>query len=121
MTQRHLKITSVPRGEAPLWVREKWVGLALPLGQRSTSPGAHWGFGVLSGPRNLFSCLYALFRGKYEKNSGYVVQASTAVELLTETSPEAADWWRTHASHLLKPGKMFLFDQGAGYVPEQDG
>src|SRR5437660_9122721 len=34
MPASHLRITSVPPGEAPLWVREKWVGLSLPLAQR---------------------------------------------------------------------------------------
>ena len=27
---RMIRITSVPTGEAPVWVREKWVGLELP-------------------------------------------------------------------------------------------
>lgn len=120
MQQRHLKITSVPPGEAPLWVREKWVGLALPLARGSTSPGAYWGFGVLSGPRGLFSCIYAMLRGKYEKHYGYMVEAGGAVALLAHTSPEAAGWWRANTPHLLKPGGMFVFDQSAGYVPEPE-
>jgi len=120
MLQRHLKITTVPRGEAPLWVREKWVGVALPLAQRSAAPGAYSGFGVLSGPRNLWSSLYAMLSGNYEKHRGYVVEASTAVALLAQVSPEAASWWRENTPHLLRPGLMFVFDQDAGYVPEPD-
>ncbi len=27
----YIRIVNVPAGEAPLWVREKWVGLELPL------------------------------------------------------------------------------------------
>src|SRR5712664_1703512 len=29
----HIRIFAVPPGEAPAWVREKWVGLELPLAQ----------------------------------------------------------------------------------------
>jgi hypothetical protein len=30
-TTQSVRIIAVPPGEAPLWVREKWVGLTLPL------------------------------------------------------------------------------------------
>ena len=31
-----IRITKVPRGEAPLWVREAWVGLELPCVETGT-------------------------------------------------------------------------------------
>ena len=44
-------VTAVPAGEAPQWVREKWVGVELPLALRSAHDFRT--FGVLSGPRSL--------------------------------------------------------------------
>ena len=32
----NVRIVAVPLGEAPLWVREKWVGLELPLTRYAT-------------------------------------------------------------------------------------
>ena len=34
-----IRIIGVPPGEAPLWVREKWVGLELPLTRHSACMG----------------------------------------------------------------------------------
>ena len=49
-TSRTIRIISIPPGEAPLWVREKWVGLELPL-TRHSAPGAFYAYGALSIPR----------------------------------------------------------------------
>src|SRR5580704_4538322 len=43
-----LRIIAVPPGEAPLWVREKWVGLELPVAQRQSRKFLT--SGVLSAP-----------------------------------------------------------------------
>ena len=50
-----LHVTSIPPGEAPLWVREKWVGLSLPLAQRKSSPVSVLTSGVLSGPKTFLA------------------------------------------------------------------
>ncbi|MEA3013605.1 MAG: hypothetical protein QOD42_2150 [Sphingomonadales bacterium] len=34
-----IRIVRAPIGEAPLWVREAWVGLSLPLPARSQAAG----------------------------------------------------------------------------------
>jgi hypothetical protein len=57
----------MPPGEAPAWVREKWIGLELPLAQSSSSPMAGGTYGVLSGPRSFFGLLALLVRGKYRR------------------------------------------------------
>jgi hypothetical protein len=61
-------IVSVPPGEAPLWVREKWVGLELPA--RYSAPKTCLTFGALSGPPTLFGQLWAMLRGRAERVSG---------------------------------------------------
>ncbi len=69
MPDSQLRITSVPPGEAPLWVREKWVGLSLPLAQRKAQALSLFTSGVLSGPRGFFSSIGALLAGKLERRS----------------------------------------------------
>lgn len=112
----HIHITSVPAGEAPLWVREQWVGLDLPLAQRKATPLTFLTSGVLSGPRNFLSFLFALFTGKLERQSGYLVESQAAVAILALKNPDAAAWWRENAPHQLKPNRHFVFQQGVGYV-----
>ena len=116
----YLCVTTVPPGEAPLWVREKWVGLTLPLSQPSEAPTHRLTSGVLSGPRNPISGIVALLTGKYQRQSGYAVKSRVAVEILSAHSPEAANWWKENASHLLKPNHNFIFQEGVGHVTSQD-
>lgn len=111
-----LRITSVPPGEAPFWVRQKWVGLSLPLAQQCVHAHPHRTFGVLSRPKNIFVRILAQLFGKLPKESGYIVASRTAIDLLAQTSPEAADWWRANTPFFLKPGQYFLFQEGVGQV-----
>jgi hypothetical protein len=41
--------------------------------------------------------------------TGYVVTGSEAVQLLAESAPEAATWWRENAPHVLQDGYQFVF------------
>jgi hypothetical protein len=111
-----LKITSIPPGEAPTWVREQWVGLSLPLAQRSLEPHRFFTVGVLSRSSGRFRSLIALLAGKWRRESGYVVECIAAIEVLSTVSPDAANWWRVHTPHLIKKGQYFLFQEGVGHV-----
>lgn len=103
-----IEITSRPVGEAPEWVRDKWVGLHLPT-QALGSLGIA-GFGVLSGPKSLLGDFTRQLLGRAEVHNGYLVHAATAIELLKAQSPEAAAWWRENTPHMLKWGRRFVFD-----------
>ncbi len=46
-----VRIVAVPPGEAPFWVRQKWVGLELPV-VRYSAHRKFLTFGVLSTPRS---------------------------------------------------------------------
>lgn len=113
-----LEITAVPPGEAPLWVREHWVGLLLPLAQRKNSPISFFTSGVLSGPKGFMSCLLALLTGKFERLSGFVVEVRPAIEALETRAPEAANWWRENTPHLLRGKQYFVFHGSVGRVIE---
>jgi hypothetical protein len=118
MPDSQLRITSVPPGEAPLWVREKWVGLSLPLAQRKARALSLFTSGVLSGPRGFFSSIGALLAGKLERRSGFLVEAQAAVAVLAKSSPEAAAWWQENTPHLLRPKRYLVFPPGVGHVSE---
>jgi len=107
--RKSLRIESTPPGEAPLWVREKWLGLTLPLARSYEHPRTWLTSGVLSGPKGFLSRLVALVTGRLTRRSGYMVESSAAVAILATKSPDAAAWWRKNTSRLLRPGRYFLF------------
>ena len=111
-----LLVTAVPPGEAPLWVREKWLGLSLPLAQRNAKPVSYLTAGVLSGPKSPAALLVALFTGKLARQRGFRVSSLRAVEVLARSSPEAAAWWRQNAPRQLEPHRYFVFHEGTGHV-----
>ncbi|MEO5690503.1 MAG: hypothetical protein ABIR54_24350 [Burkholderiaceae bacterium] len=114
-----LTITSTPSGEAPLWVREKWVGIVLPVAQRRPEAKTVRVSGVLTGPKGLLARLVALFRGKLTvRQTGYIVNTLTAFERLARHSPEALAWWRVNTPHLFSPGRLFVFESTVGVVSE---
>jgi len=118
MPASHQRITSVPPGEAPLWVREKWVGLSLPLAQRKAQARSLFTSGVLSGPRGFFASIGALLAGKLQRRSGFVVETLAAIAVLAKSSPEAAAWWQENTPHLLRKTRYFVFPQDVGHVSE---
>ena len=115
-----LKITSVPPGEAPVWVREKWVGLALPLPEGCDQPHNLPTFGVLSHPKSRFGWLIARIFRRFQDETGYVVECLPAIDVLAQSSPEAASWWRSNVPLLMQPGQHFMFQKGVGHVQPSD-
>ncbi|AUN32204.1 hypothetical protein [Niveispirillum cyanobacteriorum] len=103
-----VRIVAVPPGEAPLWVREAWVGLELPL-VRYLSSRKFLCAGVLSGSRSRFGWLWDLLRGRTETITGYMIDAALAVDILCASSPAAAAWWRENTPDLLAPKRCFIF------------
>ena len=110
---QHIRIVSVPPGEAPLWVREKWVGLELPLARRQSMPLTAVTSGVLSGPPNRFRALLWGVLGRLHEQSGYAVYAAVALQVLEPTAPDAASWWRENVPRVNRRKKKFLFQTSA--------
>jgi hypothetical protein len=105
-----IRIIAVPPGEAPLWVREKWVGLDLPVA-RYSGRGKFITMGVLSLPGSVLAQWLAVFRGRAERIAGYAVEALPAVEILACAHPEAAAWWRENTPHLIAPKRYLVFHE----------
>ena len=108
-----IRIVSVPSGEAPQWVREKWVGLELPLAYDDGGARRANTSGVLSGPRNRLIGLWWALRGRLVRKSGYAVDANEAARILEGTAPEAAAWWRQNVPRLQHGNRIFLFAPAA--------
>ena len=92
-----IRIIKVPPGEAPFVVREKWVGLELPLPLGHSHAQTVQTCGVISG------------LAEEKATLGYSVEIEDAVRMLEHKSPEAAAWWRQHAAHLFTQGGSLVF------------
>ncbi len=77
-----IRIKSTPGGEAPLWVRARWIGLVLPCHPYLGLPDQGLDQGVLSGTE--VECNYF----------GFSVPQDRAIQILAKTWPKAADWWK---------------------------
>jgi hypothetical protein len=106
-----IRIVRRPIGEAPEWVRDAWIGTCLPLANPKEKV---WlGFGVLTRPRGRFAQLWGLFLGKAERITGYAVNAQAAVDVLSDSQPDAAGWWRANVPDMLDGRSNFVFDSNA--------
>lgn len=103
-----IQIISTPGGEAPLAIRQAWVGLVLPF--EGEGPIRIRTQGVLTGASNRLGTIVQLLLGRLPTIEGYRVNAATAVELLAREHPQAADWWRSHVAHLLHGQRCFVFE-----------
>jgi hypothetical protein len=114
-----IRIIATPPGEAPEDVRRAWVGLLLPLADGESAPREFYRSGVLTAPRTLIGRWVRYFSGRLGRDTGYAVDADTAIAILDERAPQAATWWRENALHLLDRGRRFLFH--AEVCQEEDG
>lgn len=111
MARESVRIVRRPIGEAPDWVRDAWIGSDLPL---ALSRERRWlAFGVLTMPKTRLRQGWALLTGRGVKLSGYLVNASAAVEILEDVRPDAAAWWREHTPEMLDGKGRFVFDTDA--------
>lgn len=80
---------------------------------RGSGPTEALTWGVVSGPRSCWGSLLWVILGKCDRERGYIVVASDAVDALAEKDSEAAAWWRKNTPHLLARGRCFLFAKDA--------
>ncbi len=99
-----IRFTSVPRGGAPLWVREKWIGVEVPcLFSHDGVPN------VGESNRDVETGL------EVPDYPGYIVLQTHALEALRRKSPEAAEYWDGcgFPNHEFA---LFLFEIGSAEV-----
>lgn len=88
----NIRIVQTPQGDAPLWVREAWIGLEIPvIGQTDPDTPQFSATGGPATPENI---------------DGYEVHGSDALLALQQAGrAKAADWWRNDSvlrdNHLI--------------------
>jgi hypothetical protein len=96
--RQFFRIISRPDGEAPMWVRDAWVGLVLPRHDGEVTGNSYQ---VMSGRESLGSAVF-------------IVRADLAIRILNESSPKAALWWESNTPHLLGDSQLLVFDEASG-------
>jgi len=85
-------ITETPPGEAPLEVRQQWVGLILPVAE-NVPPTRVFEVGVLG--------------GEAIEPGGYPVETVVAIQELEKKSQAAAQWWKENIYPMIMPWLVF--------------
>lgn len=114
----HVRIVQTPPGEAPIEIREAWVGLVLPLLPDEVGPRQVWTQGVLTGPRTFLGYLFARLFGRFKIVNGFCVDAAGAVQVLAQHDIRAATWWNTHVPASVQPGRALIFHAEACQLVE---
>ena len=97
---KYIKILTTPPGQAPVWVRDKWVGLSIPL--------------LVHPRRNLKQT--GVLGGAPNNINGYVVSAKTAIACLEQVAPDAARWWQHHLLDI--DSSELVFDRNVCQISE---
>jgi hypothetical protein len=117
-----VRIIATPAGEAPLSVREAWVGLVLPLKVKFTPvPTKLPQFGVLSGPKTAIGQIFRYVLGRHPGSRNvYLVDPVAAIEVLKEKDHTAAEWWLTNVPHFIRPNWSFGFEaEVCEFLPDE--
>jgi hypothetical protein len=107
LTDVRVKVVEAPAGDAPLVVRQAWVGLILPLAAGETGPRMARSGRLLADSRGWPGAMRRFLLGAYRV--GYVVEAHIALEMLSSWAPEAHAWWRPNMPSHFDPGRRFVF------------
>jgi len=83
----YIKITQIPYGDAPEWVREGWVGLELPCLEETGTGGC--GLNPFSRWEQTSAGMPVDPRGTV-----FVVPVQPALEILEKKNSDAAQWFR---------------------------
>lgn len=103
-----VEIVALPNGEAPVWVRQNWIGLRLPLATQGMYEGEV--DGVVSGRRSRFSRWLHRIAGPNQVMSGYLIHAASAIQILGRKDQSAANWWRENTPDLLNIDEYLVFE-----------
>ena len=104
-----VRIKAVPPGEEPGEMRQCWVGLDLPLVAGDRGPRSVLSFGGISTPRSPLSVIWQFLNERIRTRKCYRVPVDAALAVLEKSHPDAAEWWRSQAPHLIGRGKVFRF------------
>lgn len=103
--QWYFEVLSPPDGEAPLEIREQWVGVWFPIEPRNMDgPQPETAEGILSGAPSVMP-------------DGVRVSMTNAIAALRSAGRmEAAEWWTAWWEGLGQPFEVLLFERECGRV-----
>jgi hypothetical protein len=87
---KSIRIIATPPGQAPLEIREKWIGTIIPLADQEVK-------GTQLGVKG----------GEAQNLGGHHVDTDVAIASLEKVSPEAADWWKQNVALREIPQLVF--------------
>ena len=102
-----IRIREVPPGEAPYEIRQKWVGLVLPVApptMRETYMKS-----LLTEPKTYLGIFIASRDEDFLANGAFFVSGPTAIEALLQSSFDAVKWWKRNAPFFQNKRSAFLF------------
>lgn len=102
-----IRIITVLPGEAPLEVRQAWVGLVLPVLENRPHSKQIPLAGVKSGPKTFWGMLWNQLTLRFARTEGYEVDVLAAIEVLEKAN--AAAWWRQNTPHMMHKWRRFGF------------
>jgi len=98
----YFAVDRLPAGEAPLEVREQWVGLALPVRHDR----------YVEGPEPLVGRGVKSFTARHHSD-GVIVLSPDAIDALSEAGRSgAAAYWEVHLGRLGFPALLFNVSEG---------
>ena len=81
MPQYFIRIISRPDGGAPVEIRDKWIGVRLPVEYQSDEPLAD-----------------VITHQRVARVGGHAVRWDEAMDRLGESHPDARRWWETNVA-----------------------
>ena len=106
-----VEIVIAPGGDPPDWVRKSWVGLRLPVIGDVQEMDIH-GVSAATPKGKIGRALARLLR-RLVPARGYLINAAQAVDILEDSKPEAARWWRENTPQMLDGRANLMFHEWA--------
>ena len=63
----------------------------------------------MSGPRSIYETVFDLLAWRLTIYRGFAVPSLAAIEILEQSNPVAALWWRDNAPQITRPRRNFVF------------
>ena len=111
--QLFIVIERMPKGDAPEWVRQQWVGLVLPLTDGHPQEAQHIETMGLLNMRKIFGKFGQIppeFEEDLQVLEGYCVIAEEALSILEKKDKESAQWFRDNTIIPNRP-YFWVFDK----------
>ncbi len=107
---REVEVVSLPYVDPPLWVAKAWVGLQLPVASGVQEFETRM---LTKAPNTKWRWYMAKLLRRTATVRGYLVNVKHAVDILSETNPEAARWWRENQPGLMDGKSCIVFRERA--------